>query len=102
VDFSSYTSLHWSPDNEVFTHDLMQLCPGAVDNSDLCARKFELGSNNIQSVRWMDGSRLVVLTREPPVLFYGVDSGQTGTALPIVAWGQPEQSHSYWAGFGRP
>jgi hypothetical protein len=102
VNFNSYANLYWAPSGAVFNRDLIQLCPEATDDSNLCTKKFEFGSSNIESVRWIDSGRLLVLTRQPPVLFYSVDGEWTGTATPIVAWAQPEQSHSYSAVFETP
>jgi hypothetical protein len=102
VDFNGYTNLHWSPSEAVFNRDLLQLCPEATEGSNLCVQQFDFGSNNIESVRWIDSSRLLALTRQPPVLFYSVEGERTGSATPIVAWAQPEQSHSYSAAFEAP
>ena len=111
VDLGAYANVHWSPAGKAFRKDLLELCPEAVQDSDACEQHFELANSSIESIRWIDGSRVLVLTREPPVLLLGSlnalfpttgKSSLDGTLFPIVTWSQPDQSHSYSAAFASP
>jgi hypothetical protein len=65
----SYANLHWSPAGDVFTKDLLQLCPGASRDSEVCGTPFNTHVSGVLSVQWLDGQRALFLTNAPSVLF---------------------------------
>jgi dipeptidyl aminopeptidase/acylaminoacyl peptidase len=83
---SSYANLHWSPTNDAFAikeQDLLQLCPNATQDSQVCGEPIHLGSGIITALQWVDTSRFLVEGIEPNTLSLGnID----GTITPIVTW----------------
>ena len=83
---SSYANLHWSPTNDAFAikeQDLLQLCPNATQDSQVCGQPIHLGSGTITALQWVDTFRFLFETIEPNTLSLGnVD----GTITPIVTW----------------
>ena len=81
-----YANLHWSPAGDAFAikeQDLLQLCPNATQDSQVCGEAIHLGSGIITTLQWVDASRFLVESIEPNTLSLGnVD----GTITPIVAW----------------
>jgi Tol biopolymer transport system component len=77
-----YAGLHWSPAGGAYTGTLMQLCPGATADSDVCDSRISF-SGTAAAIRWIGGDRLLFLTREPSVLFL---VSSDGTSEPISAW----------------
>ena len=88
IEFESFANLHWSPTGDAFTRNLRKLCPDATDDSNVCdVRIFFNGTP--AAMQWIDGSRVLLLTRNPSVLFLGsMDFTGTmdGTTIPIIAW----------------
>ena len=64
-------NLHWSPAGHVFTKDLLQLCPDASRDSDLCETPFNTHADGVEAIQWLDGRRALFLTNAPSVLFLG-------------------------------
>jgi hypothetical protein len=64
-----YANLHWSPAGDAFTKDLLQLCPGASRDSEVCETPFNTHVSGVRSVQWLDGQRALFLTNAPSVLF---------------------------------
>jgi hypothetical protein len=77
-----YANVHWSPSGEAFTDALLQLCPDAAQDSDICAGPISFAGITT-AVRWIDTTHALLLTREPSVLFL---VGMDGTTQPIAAW----------------
>jgi Tol biopolymer transport system component len=74
-------NIHWSPAGEAYNGILRQLCPDAIQESDVCGGYSFFGT--IAAISWIDATRFLFLTREPSVLFLGnVD----GSNVPVVAW----------------
>ncbi|MGE5249452.1 MAG: hypothetical protein ACM3QS_04485 [Bacteroidota bacterium] len=96
IDLTGYTSLHWSPAGDAFTRDLIKLCPRATKDTDGCDAPLSFFGGPIGALQWMDGSRLIYLGRDAPVLYLG---SLDGKATPIVTWSQPDISHSFSAAF---
>lgn len=67
----SRASLHWSPAGDAFTRDLLQLCPGASHDSELCEAPFNTHVSGVLGLQWLDGQRVLFLTNAPSVLFLG-------------------------------
>lgn len=65
----SYANLHWSPAGDIFTEDLLQLCPDASSGSELCATPFNTHVSGVVAIQWLDGERALFLTNAPYVLF---------------------------------
>jgi hypothetical protein len=87
-----YANLHWSPGGEAFVindHDLLQLCPDATQDSQVCGEPIHLGidSNIITSLQWVDGERFLLAGIEPNTLSLG---RLDGTLTPIVTWADNE------------
>jgi hypothetical protein len=87
-----YANLHWSPAGEAFVindHDLVQLCPDATQDSQVCGGPIHLGidSNIITSLQWVDGERFLVAGIEPNTLSLG---RLDGTLTPIITWADNE------------
>jgi Tol biopolymer transport system component len=85
-----YANLHWSPAGNAFAvkdQDLVQLCPDATQDSQVCGEPVHLGSGIITELRWVDSSRFLFEGIEPNTLSLGhVD----GTITPIVTWTENE------------
>jgi hypothetical protein len=64
------------------TGTLMQLCPGATSDSDVCDAPISF-SGTAATLRWIDAARVLLLTRDPSALFL---VSLDGTSQPIVAW----------------
>ena len=62
-------NLHWSPAGATFTKDLLQLCPNASRDSEVCETPFNTHVSGVLSVQWLDGQRALFLTNAPSVLF---------------------------------
>jgi dipeptidyl aminopeptidase/acylaminoacyl peptidase len=83
---SSYANLHWSPANDAFAiqdQDLLQLCPNATQDSQVCGEPIHLGSGIITALEWVDTSRFLFEGIEPNTLSLG---NLDGTITPIVTW----------------
>ena len=81
-------SLHWSPAGDPFTGTLKKLCPDASNDSNICDDRLSF-YGNIAAIHWMDGNRVLFLTRDPSVLFLATmdfTSPWDATTVPIVAW----------------
>lgn len=61
-----YPSVHWSPDGKAFTGALAELCPGATQDSEICASPVSRGGT--AAIQWLDPTHLLLLTRDPSVL----------------------------------
>ena len=81
---TSYANLHWSPAGDAFAikdQDLLQLCPNATQDSQVCGEPIHLGSGIITELQWVDPSRFIFESIEPNTLSLGnID----GTITPIV------------------
>jgi Tol biopolymer transport system component len=64
-----YANLHWSPAGAAFTKDLLQLCPNASSDADLCETPFNTHVSGVAAVEWLDSQRALFLTNTPSVLF---------------------------------
>ena len=88
VGFERFVNLHWSPTGDPFTKDLRKLCPDAMSDLDICdVRIYFDGTPAV--LQWIDGDRVLFLTRNPSVLFLGrmdFSGNMDGTTIPIVAW----------------
>jgi hypothetical protein len=83
-----HASLHWTPAGDAFTGTLMKLCPGATQDSELCDSAISFWGS-VAAIRWMDGTRFLLLTRDPSVLFLvtlDVSGRFDATTVPIAAW----------------
>jgi hypothetical protein len=83
---TSYANLHWSPAGAAFAikdQDLLQLCPNATQDSQVCGEPIHLGSGMITTLQWVDTTRFLVESIEPNSLFLG---NLDGTITPIVTW----------------
>lgn len=88
IGFESYTNLHWSPTGDPFTRNLRKLCPDATSDSDVCDVRIHF-DGTLAALQWIDGNRVLFLTRNPSVLFLGkmdFSGNMDGTTIPIVAW----------------
>ena len=88
VGFERFANLHWSPTGDPFTKDLRKLCPDATSDSDICDVRIYF-DGTLVALQWIDGNRLLFLTRNPSVLFLGkmdFSSNMDGTTIPIVTW----------------
>ena len=85
---TDYTNLHWSPAGDPFTKNLRKLCPDATRDTDECDTGIGFWGT-VAAIHWIDGNRVLFLTRDPSVLFLGkmefVESWD-GKTIPIVAW----------------
>lgn len=81
-----YANLHWSPAGEAFViqdQALLQLCPDATQDSQVCGEPIHLDGGIITGLQWVDASRFLFESVEPNALSLGnVD----GTITPIVTW----------------
>jgi dipeptidyl aminopeptidase/acylaminoacyl peptidase len=83
---ASYANLHWSPAGDAFVikdQDLLQLCPDATQDSQVCGQPIHLGSGIITALQWVDSSRFLMEGIEPNTLSLG---NLDGTITPIVTW----------------
>jgi hypothetical protein len=82
----SFDNLHWSPAGHAFVikdQDLLQLCPGADQDAQVCGEPLHLGSGIITALQWVDAARFLSESIEPYTLSLGnID----GTVTPIVTW----------------
>lgn len=81
-----YANLHWSPAGDAFAiqdQDLLQLCPNATQDSQVCGEPIHLGSGIITALQWVDTSRFLFETIEPNTLSLG---NLDGTITPIATW----------------
>lgn len=79
-------NLHWSPAGDAFAikdQDLLQLCPNATQDSQVCGEPIHLGSGIITALQWVDTSRFLFVSIEPNTLSLGK---LDGTITPIVTW----------------
>jgi WD40 repeat protein len=83
---TSFANLHWSPAGDAFAikdQDLLQLCPNATQDSQVCGEPIHLGSGIITALQWVDTSRFLFEGIEPNTLSLGK---LDGTITPIVTW----------------
>jgi hypothetical protein len=88
VEFEGLANLHWSPTGDPFTRNLRRLCPDATSDSDVCDARISL-DGTAAAFQWIDGNRILFLTRNPSVLFLGemdFTGNLDGTTIPIMAW----------------
>ena len=81
-----FANLHWSPAGDAFAikdQDLIQLCPNATQDSQVCGESIHLGSGIITALQWVDTSRFLFEGIEPNSLSLGK---LDGTITPIVTW----------------
>jgi len=81
-----FANLHWSPAGDAFAikdQDLLQLCPNATQDSQVCGEPIHLGSTIITALQWVDTSRFLFEGIEPNTLSLGK---LDGTITPIVTW----------------
>jgi hypothetical protein len=79
-----YANLHWSPAGDAFAikdQDLLQLCPNATQDSQVCGKPVHLGSGIITALQWVDPSRFLFVGIEPNSLSLG---NLDGTITPIA------------------
>lgn len=88
IEFEAFANLHWSPTGELFDKNLRKLCPDATSDSEVCGARIHF-DGMLAALQWIDGNRVLFLTRNPSVLFLGkmdFSSNMDGTTIPIVAW----------------
>ncbi len=88
IDFESFANLHWSPAGDPFNRNLRKLCPDATSDSEVCDVRISF-DGTLAALQWIDGNRLLFLTRNPSVLYLGemdFSSNMDGTTIPIAAW----------------
>ena len=88
IEFDRFANLHWSPAGDPFNKNLRKLCPDATSDSDKCDVRIYFDGTPA-ALQWIDGNRVLFLTRDPSVLFLGsmdFSSNMDGTTIPIVAW----------------
>ncbi len=88
IDFEGFANLHWSPTGDPFNRNLRKLCPDATSDSNVCDVRIYF-DGTLAALQWIDGNRLLFLTRNPSVLFLGkmdFSSNMDGTTIPIAAW----------------
>jgi dipeptidyl aminopeptidase/acylaminoacyl peptidase len=87
-EFEGFANLHWSPTGDPFTKNLRKLCPDATSDSEVCDVRIHF-DGTLAALQWIDGNRVLFLTRNPSVLFLGemdFSGNMDGTTIPIVAW----------------
>lgn len=87
-EFEGFANLHWSPTGDPFTKNLRKLCLDATSDSDVCDVRIHL-DGTVAALQWIDGNRILFLTRDPSVLFLGkmdFTGNMDGTTIPIVTW----------------
>jgi WD40 repeat protein len=85
---ASFANLLWSPADDTFAikdQDLIQLCPNATQDSQVCGEPIHLGSGIITRLQWVDNSRYLFESIEPNALSLG---NLDGTITPIVTWAE--------------
>ena len=88
IEFEGFANLHWSPTGDPFTKNLRRLCPDATSDSDVCDVRIHF-DGTLAALQWIDGNRILFLTRNPSVLFLGkmdFTGNMDGTTIPIIAW----------------
>jgi dipeptidyl aminopeptidase/acylaminoacyl peptidase len=93
IDFEGFANVNWSPTGDAFTRNLRRLCPDAASDSDVCDVRIHF-DGTLAALQWIDGNRILFLTRDPSVLFLGTmdfTGNMDGTTTPIVAW--PLEDH---------
>ena len=83
---TSSANLHWSPAGDAFAikdQDLLQLCPNATQDSQVCREPIHLGSGIFTALQWVDTYRFLFVGIEPNTLSLGK---LDGTITPIVTW----------------
>jgi hypothetical protein len=88
IEFESFANLHWSPTGDPFDKHLRKLCPNATSDAEVCDARIHF-DGTLAALQWIDGNRILFLTRNPSVLFLGkmdFSSAMDGTTIPIVAW----------------
>jgi Tol biopolymer transport system component len=88
TEFEGFANLHWSPTGDPFTRNLRKLCPDATSDSEVCDVRIHF-DGTLAAIQWIDGNRVLFLTRNPSVLFLGkmdFSGNMDGTTIPIVAW----------------
>ena len=88
MEFESFANLHWSPTGDPFTRNLRKLCADATGDSDVCDVRIHF-DGTLAALQWIDGNRILLLTRNPSVLFLGrmdFTGNMDGTTIPIIAW----------------
>ena len=83
---SFYANLHWSPAGNAFAikdQDLLQLCPNAAQDTQVCGEPVALGGGIITALEWIDPTRFLFETIEPNTLSLGKLDGRI---TPIVTW----------------
>jgi WD40 repeat protein len=86
-----YANLHWSPAGDAFVINdqaVLQLCPDAERDSQVCRELVPPGSGIITRLQWVDASRFLLETAEPNTLsLVKLD----GSITPIVTWSEPQR-----------
>jgi hypothetical protein len=88
IEFEGFANLHWSPTGDPFNKNLLKLCPDAIRDSDVCDVRIHF-DGTLATLQWIDGNRVLFLTRNPSVLFLGkmdFTGNMDGTTIAIVAW----------------
>jgi Tol biopolymer transport system component len=88
IEFESFANVHWSPTGDLFTRNIRMLCPDATSDSDVCDDRIHL-DGTVAALQWIDGNRILFLTRGPSVLFLGsmdFTGNLDGTTIPIIVW----------------
>ncbi|HEY5902724.1 MAG TPA: hypothetical protein VIU39_09225, partial [Anaerolineales bacterium] len=83
MDFTGYANIHWSPASQAFTGKMLQLCPDATRDTDVCDAPLDFSGGELDSLRWLDGNRLLYMVRDAPVLYL---ASLDGRAAPVVTW----------------
>jgi len=81
-------NIHWSPTGDPFTGNLKKLCPEATRDTDICDDRINF-DGTMAAVHWIDGSHVLFLTQNPPVLFLGkmdFTGNMDATTIPITTW----------------
>ncbi len=88
IEFEGFANLHWSPTGDPFNKNLRKLCPTSTSDSEICDDRIHF-DGILAALQWIDGNRVVFLTRNPSVLYLGkmdFSGNMDGTTIPIVAW----------------
>jgi hypothetical protein len=88
MEFEGFANLHWSPTGDTFSKNLRKLCPDATSDSEVCDDRIHF-DGTVAALQWIDGNRILFLTRNPSVLFLGkldFTGNLDGTTIPIIAW----------------
>ncbi len=95
VDLGTVANLHWSPAGDAYVvreGALLQLCPEAAQDTEICGDPVNLDSRVIALIQWLDSDSFLFLTRDPYTLFL---ARLDGTKTPVVTWGPEERSQSF-------